>query len=62
MHVWFQQYGLVFVSNETMGEAGDAKAALLTPEAANILSKAEGSLGLHSTSLFLISGNIEIKN
>ena len=41
-----QQYGLVFISNEEEGETGEEKPALVTPEAKEILSKVEGSLGI----------------
>ena len=45
--VSLQQYGLVFISNEELaGETGEEKPALVTPQAKEILSKVEGSLGI----------------
>ncbi len=45
MFIVLQEYGLVFVSNEEMGASGEEVPALVTPEAAQILRKVEGSLG-----------------
>ena len=36
----------MFISNEEEGETGEEKPALVTPEAKEILSKVEGSLGI----------------
>ena len=48
----FQEYGLVFVSNDTVsgeeGKSGPSQggtAALVTPQAAEVLKRGEGNLG-----------------